>query len=156
MAKSIKLQDDNYIDSSSVSHERTPLNEILINNSLTKLWENPNPSSTFKAQNITLSSDDYDYLIWFYKGHTNWNRLMSQMTIKGYGIDLICPFDGQMSDGKNWRIANFFRRINYTNDTTFAVPLPIMTVPNGDSYSANGVSDGYWCIPIVIYGGKFN
>lgn len=29
MAKSIKLNDDNYIDSSSVSHERTPLNEIL-------------------------------------------------------------------------------------------------------------------------------
>lgn len=119
------------------------------------LWENPNPSGTFKAQNITLSSDDYDYLIWFYKGHNGWQRLMAQMSLKGFGVDLICPSDGQMSNGKTWKIANFYRRITYTNATTYSVPLAIMTVPNGDSYGANGLSEGYWCLPIKIYGGKF-
>ena len=154
MGKSIKLENDNYIDTSGITHNRQPLNELL-NNNLKKIWENPNPSNTFKAQNITLNNDDYDYLIWFYRGHASWNRLMSQMTLKGYGIDLISPFDGQMSDGRNWKIANFYRRVNRISDVSFSVPLSSMVIPNGDSYSENGISDGHWCIPVAIYGGKF-
>ena len=30
---------------------------------MTKLWENPNPTSAFAAQTITLSSSDYDFLL---------------------------------------------------------------------------------------------
>lgn len=152
--RSIKLPANFSWDTKGITHNKQPLNELL-NNVLMKLWENPNPSGTFKAQNITLSSADYDYLIWFYKGHAGWMRLLSQMTLKGYGIDLISPFDGQMSDGINWKIANFYRRVNRIDDITFDVPLSGMVTPNGDAYSENGISDGHWCIPVAIYGGKF-
>lgn len=39
-------------------------NIILLNSNLIArvLWENPNPSSNFSAQTITLSSEDYDYI----------------------------------------------------------------------------------------------
>lgn len=49
--------------------ELTAGNGITINNgtinasSMRTLWTNPNPTNAFPAQTITLSSDDYDYLI---------------------------------------------------------------------------------------------
>lgn len=122
---------------------------------LKKLWENNSPESRFVAQNIVLSSSDYDYLIWFFKANEGWNRLLSAMTLKGYGVDLYTPDSGQLSDGQTWRIANFHRRVDRIDDITFSVPLSVMATPNNDNYAGNNLSNGGWCIPIAVYGGKF-
>lgn len=124
---------------------------------LKKLWENPSPSDFgFPAQDIKLSSDDYDYLIWIYLITSyNQNNLLSAISIKGKGVQLTYSGSGQMSDGRNWKIANFNRNINYVNDTTYHAELAEMTTPNGDSYGGNGLSDGQWCHPYMVLGGKF-
>jgi hypothetical protein len=44
--------------------------EKMGNMKMTKLWENPSPSSSFAVQNITLSSDNYDMLLILY----NWSQ----------------------------------------------------------------------------------
>ena len=49
---------------------------------MTKLWENPSPTSSFAAQNVTLSSDDYDYLIAVCNATTS-GRTISTLIKKG-------------------------------------------------------------------------
>ena len=76
-----------------------------INNlKIKKLWENPNKDNGLTNQNITLSSDDYDYLICIYKPYFSWKVLCSTATIKGYGFSLNHAADAQISDGINWKI----------------------------------------------------
>lgn len=130
------------------------INEIN-SKGLKKLWENLSPSTVFPAQAINLNSDDYDYLIWFYKPYSDWDRINAEMSLKGYGTTIVFAGSGQLSDGLNWRIANFNRAITRVDDTNFNVALAIMAIPNGDNYGGNGIASGEWCIPIAIYGGKF-
>lgn len=54
------------------------------------LWENPNPSTNFVAQDVTLSSDDYDMYEIFYTARSgdSSRSLMSVRSIKGYGTEL--------------------------------------------------------------------
>ena len=61
MTKAIKLQNDNYIDSSGVVHNRVPLNEIL---KPIVLYDNPNGT----LENITLnqSVSKFEYIEIFY------------------------------------------------------------------------------------------
>jgi hypothetical protein len=50
---------------------------------ITKLWENQNPTATFDAQSITLTSDDYDFLILTYYAHKDDNKMLSVIFNKG-------------------------------------------------------------------------
>ena len=77
----------------------------------TVLWKNTNPSSSFSSQNITLNSDDYDLLLWIFKGFDNSNWQGSTHTIKGGGVRLI-----YMAGTTIW-----YRNCEYVNDTTYLI-----------------------------------
>ena len=111
----------------------------LANKGLKLLWTNPNPSSSFSAQTITLSSSDYDYLICFYNfasdNTTDRNFRMSTMALKGYNMR--CLLTARKYAG--------YRELTYVSDTSYSVG-------NG-AYS--DTTDAKYAVPIQIYGGKF-
>lgn len=112
-----------------------------INEKATILWSNPNPSSTFAAQNIVLSSDDYDVLKIYFKKTSNENRLMCLETIKGFGIDLHYIDDS---------CAMFSRGMSRVNDTTFSLASAKYKLAS----SSSTVGDNSRCVPIYIVGYK--
>lgn len=75
------------------------------------LWQNNNPSSSFTSQNITLSSDDYDVLVWYFKGFNNNNWQNTTQVIKGGNARLI-----YMAGTELW-----YRNCEYLNDTTYSI-----------------------------------
>ena len=101
------------------------------------LWTNPNPTSAFSAQIITLSSSDYDVYECIYaidKDITD--RLLSCKSIKGKGF-ILSFYDGYEKKGA-------IRSITYTNDTKLTAQQSY--------YEANGSSN--YCIPLYIIGYK--
>lgn len=108
---------------------------------VTKLWENLTPSAPFTAQNITLNSSDYDFLLVFSKYGSN--IACSITAPKGFGVFL--NIASATSDGTYC----FRRALNYIDDTTLGV---------ADNYSAFGTTaatvDNAVNIPVVIYGIK--
>ena len=111
---------------------------------MTKLWENPDPTASFAAQNIVLSSSDYDMLLWLYKQNTDSNRILSKITKKGYGV-VLDESSGSYSGGTYTRN----RLVDRTDDITFSVK---------DAYHAYeavaGTVDNTEMIPYQIYGIK--
>ena len=111
----------------------------LANKGLKLLWTNPSQINEFSAQTITLSSDDYDYLICIYNfdaanltDRTTW---MATMSLKGYNIR--CGITGRKYAG--------FRILERNSNTSFSA---------GTGYYNDSAGDKY-CVPIRIYGGKF-
>lgn len=101
------------------------------------LWANPNPTSSFSNQNITLSSSDYDMLLVIYEQSTNNRRLMSQIVPKGETIRLF-------GVGYGTEPQAIFRNIDYTDSTTLAVGSCLNN--NSTDNSAN--------IPLYVIGYK--
>lgn len=101
---------------------------------MTKLWENPNPAITFTEQNITLASDDYDFLFCSTRAGYAGTIYDSQTVIaqKGHGA----AFYGNSG--------NDYRLWTYVNDTTYSI---------GNGYRAGSQNDGVQ-IPQAIYGFK--
>ena len=128
----------------------TNLNQLQTNveNGMPKktlLWTNENPTSTFSGQ-ITLSSDNYDELIWYFKETATGSILFSSTILKGYGTRLSVSF--APSDVKG---VIYSRTITRTSDTLF----------NADSCnyfyastSENGTNNNL-CVPIYVYGIKY-
>lgn len=58
------------------------------------LWENPEPTATFPAQTVNLSSANYDVYEVFYKARSNETSvsLLSARSLKGYGTELNTAF----------------------------------------------------------------
>lgn len=139
----------------SVNENYNTFDAFKTDKTLKKLWENPNMNTGYTTGTIELSSDDYDYLIWICEGYNGWKRMISYFAPKGLVPELFYAGSGQMSDGINWRIANYNRLVTRIDDTHFQVALPSLSGPNGDSYSGNGINNGNWIIPRYIYGGKF-
>lgn len=76
------------------------------------LWTNPNSQTQFSAQNITLSSDDYDVLEWYFRlGYDN-NYVKSYKIPKGYGGKVT-----NHNDDNSLR----YRYINRNSDTSFSI-----------------------------------
>lgn len=121
----------------------TDMNEIksAVNDNNTKitgligtvLWSNPNPTSDFSAQNITLSSSDYDVLEIFYRGFNNSTWENSVRLTKGGNARLLYIAG----------TTTFYRNCQYTDDTIYSVA----------NESANTNSR---CIPLYIVGYKTN
>ncbi len=78
------------------------------------LWENPSPTSAFAAQNITLSSSDYDYYILIWCTNNTNTQYLSNVSLKGKGCFLNW---GYYSNTMNY----FTREISYVNDTTLSI-----------------------------------
>ena len=117
---------------------------------LKKLWENNAPTSSFGPQNIELSSDDYDYLIWIYRFHTgDQNDIQkSQMCIKGHGVLMDIAWD--YGSGGTYTVADYYRKATYTDDTHYNVGECDIKYNNTSSATGNT-----YVIPVAIYGGKF-
>ena len=109
----------------------------------TLLWENPNPSASFTAQNITLSSSDYDLLLMLFYQHGQGSQTVSVVTVKGLGFYL-------MRTGSDSRGAQGGGRIcNYVSDTEYAIDNGYSSI--GATYY--GIENGI-CIPYKVYGIK--
>lgn len=100
------------------------------------LWENPNPTDSFAAQTITLSSDDYEVYEIFYTGRGNTNGLISARSIKGRGTELNSAFvDGSLL---------FQRIVTYMSGTSLKFE---------NAYYGTSVANGY-IKPIKVIGYK--
>ena len=108
---------------------------------LKKLWENKNPKNAISSQTITLSSDDYDYLIFFYYDDIGENYSMSRQSIKGSGTVLNHSFSGSLT--------NISRAVDYKNDIELIIQECRTITQTGASVTNDRL------IPFVIYGGKF-
>lgn len=117
-----------------------------------KLWENPNPNVAFSGQDITLSSDDYDYLIWFCIWYTGISqiRLVSYTTLKAYGTYLNGAGD-YTPNNSQYYTASFIREVNRNSDTSFSVSDCFVRYGNSTSRPTQNVT----LVPLAIYGGKF-
>ena len=120
---------------------------------LTKLWENSTPNNSFNAQTITLSSDDYDYLVIFFKLHNGDNSLMSTMSLKGFGFTLNGGGNAHVSGSSSYVGSTYIRKCTRDSDTTYNVPVASVYVGNSGTPGASGES---YLIPIYVYGGKFS
>lgn len=103
------------------------------------LWINPNPNNAISnALNITLSSDDYDFLEIITKQTTTDSRSYITKIPKG-------------SDGRIYVITLTgicaVRNIRYDSDTSYTLG----TISGGSQ-----TCDSTWCIPLKIIGYKAN
>ena len=115
-------------------------NETLIGNITgTILWENPNPTTDFTEQDVTLSSSDYDCYEVIYKQSTNANRALNTGKIpKGYGAVL-----------NEALTSSHYRAINYNSDTSLHISSGVDVAPYG-----NPVATDSQCVPLYIIGYK--
>lgn len=89
-----------------------------VNNEFTRikgqiLWANPNPTNNFDAQTITLSSDDYDILEWYYLYNNDLNQkvMKCEKVPKGYSPQLELIYG-----------SGTIRRIcDYVSDTSYSI-----------------------------------
>ena len=117
---------------------------------LKKLWENTNTTTSFSPQTITLSSEDYDYLVWIYRFHTasNNNIQKSQLVLKGAGVVMDIAWDYGV--GGSYTVADYHRKVQYTNNTTYSIEDCIIKYNN-----TQDAQDNNYIIPVAVYGGKF-
>lgn len=126
----------------------------LTANLMTKLWENPDPSQLFAAQDITLSSSDYDFLLTLYIT-TNTITATSNgvghsvIVKKGSSISLDCvlPYGGMPA-------ANYYRPMVRNSNTSYSVGacrIGGISASGSVSFVDSNTSS---CIPIAIYGIK--
>lgn len=136
--------------------QATDMNEIksVVNNNAdvtsglkgTILWTNPNPTSAFGPQNITLSSSDYDFLEIYYYDWIDTKRMMSQKVIKGKNILINAIF---------YANTNFFmsnRPFTYNSDTSYSVGN--CTALYGSSTFLVDQAINYVCVPLYVIGYK--
>ena len=106
---------------------------------MTKLWENPDPTQSFAAQNITLSSDDYDFLLGMCNTGQTTTLMISCIAKKGSGLSFT------RTDTYNG-VCNIWRNISYVDDTHLSVT----------NCMYNAAADNTKVIPVVIYGIKLH
>ena len=105
---------------------------------MTKLWENPDPTAEFAAQDITLASDDYDLLLIIVKHSYGTNYNYSAIINKGTSGRLI-------SSGGDPVVIRH-RDFMYSTNTKYAVSM---------GYEGNSGTNALM-IPLVIYGIKLH
>ena len=101
------------------------------------LWTNSNPTSDFAPQDITLSSNDYDILEWYFNGNVQSSTAIpcdSNRSIKGYGARLNSIVSNNMT----------YREIARNSDTSFTV---------GAGYLGDEIQNRR-CVPLYVVGYK--
>ena len=111
---------------------------------ITKLWENPSPAAAFAAQNITLASDGYDFLLFIFL-----------VLAGGRAVSVIVPKEqiGTMNSSY-YSVADTSA---YTTFVSRTFNFPSDTVVSfGDGNEQHGSSvrttNNYRCVPYQIYG----
>ena len=108
---------------------------------MTKLWENPSPTSEFAAQTINLASGDYDFLLWIYQYKLGVERTLAQISSKGNGTILSYIISSTIRT----------RTITRVSDTSFNAGDG--STDDVDS-SASITIDNTVSVPLTIYGFK--
>jgi len=109
------------------------------------LWENPNPNVAFPAQNITLSSDDYDMSLIIYGLVIGGLYEKSVVCRKNAGALLDCAYeDASTTPAKS---SNFIR-------TTSSYSPTVIHISDARIAYTQEITNTL-CIPICIYGIKF-
>lgn len=106
------------------------------------LWENPNPTSSFSSQTLTLSSADYDYLELYYRFDTTHNIVSTMKTVKGYECRMF------MMAGTSSGVEVYYRDLIRYTDTSFRISTCFKAVATTESESNANI------IPIKIVGYK--
>lgn len=106
---------------------------------LNPLWTNSSPTSAFVSQDITLSSSDYDFLLFVVRVGSGSNRQFSAITSKGSGVIMSYTVDNYMRS----------RLAEYTNDTKYAVADAVSSTGGATAQTNNNA-----CIPVAVYGIK--
>lgn len=138
------LVNDSYSESTIETYSANYINSNFTTKGTT-LWTNPNPLSGFDAQNITLSSDDYDYLEVYYYGYLGNQTTQSMKVPKG--VDFETPTIFSHVSAMHWGS----RAFAYTSDTEIAVRIAYGCNSTNPSV-ATAVND--WLVPIKIIGYK--
>ena len=103
------------VTANNLNEMQNILNDNVTNNFQSKgtvLWTNPNPNSSFAGQTITLSSDDYDMLLFIYRTDLTITNCHSELIIKGYGGQL--DFFSTAVENRRWA-----RRFAWVSNTQF-------------------------------------
>ena len=103
-----------------------------------KLWENPDPSSTFASQPITLSSSDYDFVLLIGRLINGSARDISVIAPKGDSAYFV------FSTYSSGAAHSATRLFTYTDDTHLAV----------SDASVDSSTNNAYLIPVAIYGFK--
>ena len=112
---------------------------------MTILWTNPDPSSSFAAQQITLNSDDYDCLLIVYRMINTYAGEFSQIIEKGTSTYLTNMLDQPTSPYAQLRN----RSVARVSDTVYNIDDAYLTIPSSGTTKNNTIQ-----IPITIYGIK--
>lgn len=152
ITSSLATDNSNYALSSSggkdLQDQITELNSNKGNLGLTKLWSNSNPNSLFSEQNVTLSSNDYDFLIVeFAKVNSEPNKRFTKIVFKGYSTVLQISLFWSISNTDT--VSLWIRNFEYVNDTTYTIGA-CKRCYNNTSSTTNNSS----IIPTTIYAGK--
>lgn len=116
--------------------------DLLSNITGTILWTNPNPTSTFDSQSITLSNSDYDcYEIIYQFSQLNAMLFNTGKIPKGNNINIFFAFN----NGTDTHL-HTNRLIRYENDTT-------LYAENCYSSADNNTTNNR-CIPLYVIGYK--
>ena len=113
----------------------------------TILWTNPNPTSNFSAQDITLSSDDYDCIeiVYEFTRNAGYRQIISTGKIP-YSTN--GGFMQAVTYGGDKGVIVGVRNISFTNKTT-------ISIQNCNRYWTIGTEIGNdFCIPLYIIGYK--
>lgn len=113
----------------------------------TILWTNPNPTSSFGNETITLSSDDYDVLEIYYYDYIGTKRVMSERLYKGQNNNLMALF---MFNGTFYMGA---RAVEYTSDTQYLFGNARKIIDQGTVVSGVPTANE-WIVPQYIIGYK--
>lgn len=147
----ITVIDNNIGDLSNLeTSDKSSVVNAINSQIIKKLWENLNPNDDFSTQSITLSSDDYDYLIIFWLNYKTSNRLDTTITLKNYGAYLNLASDYSPGGGVYYA-SSYVREFDRNTDTSFTFKDCFVRYSNSTS---RPTSNGN-IIPVFIYGGKF-
>ena len=101
------IQLNTSVDLSTLNNDVNEIKTIVSTNTKI-LWTNLNPSSAISSDTtITLSSDDYDYILWVMRVSTTNNLSCSNISFKGYGLRTY--------------IGGNYRNITRNNDTSYTI-----------------------------------
>lgn len=95
------------------------------------LWTNPNPTSEFAAQSVSIDDNNYDtFEIVFMVLNNNSKVVLSQIIYKGFGTDLISIVANSTAGGMRSRRVNYSKGVLNFSDAYLSTGAA-NTVNNG-------------------------
>lgn len=142
--------DTNANDISTINSNLTTINTKVANITGSILWTNPTPNADFAQQQITLSSDDYDELEFYFNISKTGNKIYTCKTLKGYGGDVntITELNENVSQYTGFRQ----RHINYVDNTHYQI-TNCLTRKNTSGQTTPDVENNDF-IPLYVIGYK--